>query len=552
MKMPSYAPFYAMIGLFFLLYILPLGVRPIMVPDESRYAEIPREMIASGDWTVPHLNGLRYYEKPVLGYWVNAGSIMLFGENAFAIRFPSAMSAGISAMLLFLLVRRYAGGYSAGILAACMFLTFLEVYVLGILSVLDSMLTLFVTATMASFFFAYMEENSWKKTGFLAVSGIFCGLAFLTKGFIAFAIPLVTVVPFMIWEGRWKEILRVCWVPVVVAFLVLLPWALMIYLRESDFWHFFFWNEHVRRFISDTSQHNESMWYFLLVLPVAALPWTFLFPAAVCGMKKMYFKTPIVRFAICWFLFPLIFFSASSGKMLTYINPCFAPLAILTTMGLHNYFIKEGKRAFTTGILFLALLTAILAVTLVVVQTAGFHGLIRPYAETWKWILAVLGLLSWTLFLLFSVRESQYPKKMMLFVGSPIFIMFIAHFIMPGLTIAKKAPGELLLSNSYRIQPDTILVSGRGPVCAVCWFYKRSDVYLLGGAGELSYGLHYNDSKHRHLSLDQLRELILRNRGTGRVTLVAKARRYNDWRKSLPEPLFEDSNGNRGFIFAQF
>jgi hypothetical protein len=119
--MPSYAPFYAMIGLFFLLYILPLGVRPIMVPDESRYAEIPREMIASGDWTAPHLNGLRYFEKPVLGYWLNAGSIMLFGENAFAIRFPSAMSAGISAVILFLLVRRYAGGYSAGILAACMF-----------------------------------------------------------------------------------------------------------------------------------------------------------------------------------------------------------------------------------------------------------------------------------------------------------------------------------------------------------------------------------------------------------------------------------------------
>jgi 4-amino-4-deoxy-L-arabinose transferase len=141
----------------------------------------------------------------------------------------------------------------------------------------------------------------------------------------------------------------------------------------------------------------------------------------------------------------------------------------------------------------------------------------------------------------------------MLFVGSSIFFMFIAHFIVPDLTIAHKAPGKLLLSNSHRIQPDTILVSGKDPVCAVCWFYKRSDVYLLeGGAGELSYGLHYNDSKHRLLSLNQLRELILKNRGTGRVTLVAKARKYNDWKKSLPEPLFEDSSGNGGFMFAQF
>lgn len=91
---------------FFIGYILPLGERALFVPDETRYAEIPREMIASGDWGVPHLNGLRYFEKPPLGYWLNATSIVLFGKNAFAVRLPSALAAGLTALMVFVLVGR--------------------------------------------------------------------------------------------------------------------------------------------------------------------------------------------------------------------------------------------------------------------------------------------------------------------------------------------------------------------------------------------------------------------------------------------------------------
>jgi len=79
---------------YLVIYILPLGVRPVMIPDEARYAEIPREMITTGNWVSPHLNGLRYFEKPVLGYWLTGISMQLFGDNAFAMRLPSALSAG--------------------------------------------------------------------------------------------------------------------------------------------------------------------------------------------------------------------------------------------------------------------------------------------------------------------------------------------------------------------------------------------------------------------------------------------------------------------------
>ena len=246
-------------GLFLLLYLAPLGLRPIIIPDESRYAEIPREMIASGDWIVPHLNGLRYFEKPVLGYWINAASMLLFGENAFAIRFPSALAAGLSSLMLFFMVRRFVGRYSIGMLAAAVFLTCLEVLGVGTFSVLDTMLALFITGMMATSFFAHMEEMPRKKRALLAFSGVFCGLAFLTKGFIAVVMPLAVVVPFMVWERRGSDLFQTCWIPVVAAVLVSLPWAVMIHIREPDFWRFFFWNEHIRRFMAGNAQHMEFM-----------------------------------------------------------------------------------------------------------------------------------------------------------------------------------------------------------------------------------------------------------------------------------------------------
>jgi hypothetical protein len=66
------------------LYFSFLGSHGLLEPDEGRYSEIPREMLESGDWVTPRLNYVKYFEKPVLHYWLTALSFKLFGENAFA------------------------------------------------------------------------------------------------------------------------------------------------------------------------------------------------------------------------------------------------------------------------------------------------------------------------------------------------------------------------------------------------------------------------------------------------------------------------------------
>jgi 4-amino-4-deoxy-L-arabinose transferase len=534
-------------GLFLLFYILPLGFRPIFIPDESRYAEIPREMIVSGDWVVPRLDGIRYFEKPVLGYWLNALSIELFGENAFAVRFPSAMATGLSALIIFLLVRRFSKSNFLGAITAVIFLTCFEVYGVGTFNILDSVLAMFLTAAMASFFFAYTAGNSSKKKqGFLLLFGVFCGLAFLTKGFLAFAIPVMVIVPFMIWERRIRELLLMPWIPIAVAVLVALPWGIMIFLREPDFWHYFIWNEHIRRFLAENAQHSQSFMYFFLVLPAAALPWSFLFPAVVLGLKKTGLRNAMIRYAVCWFLFPFLFFSICKGKLLTYILPCFPPLAILISAGLVPYFEKGGKKAFNAGSKSLAFLVIGIAIALIGVESIGFKGF-RPYLQSWKWALSMAGLITFAYLLFVACRKTEYKQKIVFYAVSPIFIIFSIPFIIPGVTLQTKTPGKMLLQYSHLVHPDTILVSDEDQVRAVCWFYKRNDVYLLGGGGELMYGLKYNDSKKRLLTFDGFNTLV--KRYPGRIVAVFNFQRYQSWKAQLPKPFFLRTNvENRGGI----
>ena len=538
------------IGIFLLLYILPLGIRPIIIPDESRYAEIPREMIASGDWIVPRLNGLRYFEKPVMGYWLNALSIKLFGENAFAVRFPSAAATGLSAFMVFLLIRRFSGGTAAATQAALIFLTSFIVFGIGTFNILDSMLAMFVTASMTSFFFAHNADSS-KKNVFLLLLGVFCALAFLTKGFLAFVIPVVAIVPFMIWEGRFKALFIICRLPIIAATLVVIPWAVMVHFKAPDFWNSFVFNEHIKRFLSSGAQHHESFWYYIYLFPAAALPWTCLFPAAILGLKKTGIKASITRFAICWFFFPFLFFSVSKGKILTYILPCFPPFAMLMSIGLKEYFETGGKKLFSIAVWSLAVLAVIIAVALIGVQSIGFNGF-KPYDQTWKWGLGVFGFVMFAFLLISAVRVSNSKTKLMLVGCSPLLLLLGSNLIMPDLTLEHKAPGTFLLKNAHKIKTDTMLVSDEDPMGAVCWFYKRDDVYLLEGGGEVSYGLNYEDAKFRSLNLKQFKDLLLQNAEKGRVVLIAKSRKYMRWKQGLPEPLYEDSNGKGGYVFVQY
>ena len=315
---------------YFSVYLLPLGLRPLLRPDEFRYAEIPREMLASGNWWSPRFVGFRYYEKPVLGYQLTALSMRLLGENAFAVRLPSALAAGATALLLWHLLAAMAEKKRDWLapLGTAIFLGFGIVYGIGTYAVLDFPLTFAVTAAWCGFYFAWRSEKPSARLGWLALAGAAAGAGFLQKGLVAFALPALVAGAFLIWRREWKHLFLWPWIPLAVAVAVALPSAWTLHRAEPDFWRYFIMVEHFARFTSSTGdRHPQPFWYFLPILLGGMMPTGLLAVAAWTGWKREFFRRPGPQFLLCAFALPFLFFSASSCKLGTYILPCFAPLA---------------------------------------------------------------------------------------------------------------------------------------------------------------------------------------------------------------------------------
>jgi len=535
---------------YLLVYIMPLGFRPLVMPDETRYAEISREMLASHDFIVPKLAGFRYFEKPILGYWINAVSIYVFGQNAFGVRIASALAAAFSALLVIQLLR-YGGVGRLRRIAPAVFLTGFGVIMLGVHSCLDSMFALFVSGTLISFFAAYKEQGR-RRAFLLLTAGLFCGAAFLTKGFVAFMFAGVVIAPFLMWERRWMDMPAMAWQPLAAVVAVALPWGIAVHLREPDFWHYFVVVEHLHRFASSDAQHAEPVWYYGPMLLEGLIPWIFIMPAAGMGLVKSGFKDPVVRFAVCWAVLPFIFFTMSDGKLATYLLPIIPAYIILMILGLQKYFEAGKTKAFTIGISSLTFVLAVLFVALCLVTIdgsgAGCSYLCNPYILK---IVLLCAIAVWCASCVAAaVKSGLKPEIRLLLIaaGAAVFLSTL-HSASSQFVSNRKNPIAFLESHSKDVFGNSIIVADSYVAPAVCWTYKHSSLYILHRGGELKYGLAYEDSG-RLLEFDEFNAMAQSHAGHKNLILILNQRTYARYKPYLAQPLSVES-GN-GFVFARY
>ncbi|HSQ14876.1 MAG TPA: phospholipid carrier-dependent glycosyltransferase, partial [Candidatus Binatia bacterium] len=352
------------IVLFFLsvavIYYAGLGTIPLLEPDEGRYAEIPREMLARGDFVTPHLNGVVYLEKPPLFYWGNAASFALFGESEFSARLFTA-TVSIAGVLLTYWMGAVLAGPRAGLFSAMVLSTSLYHYIIGRINTLD--MTLAVAMIVAIFpAFLYLSGKRESRR-FLLLSYAGAALAFLAKGLVGIVFPAAILVLWLLLSRRHREIGKAISLPGLALFLAIaLPWVLLVQRANTDFLWFFFVREHLLRFTTKMHHHYEPFWFFLPIVVGGLLPWLAFARRAVRAAwdaRETYLPPEDRRFLFCWILFVFLFFSFSSSKLATYAAPLFPPLAVLFGRALDLWADREdGSVRCRTPLVLAAILAA--------------------------------------------------------------------------------------------------------------------------------------------------------------------------------------------------
>ncbi|MDK9420086.1 lipid IV(A) 4-amino-4-deoxy-L-arabinosyltransferase [Pectobacterium carotovorum] len=522
--------------LFALLYLLPLNGRWLWSPDETRYAEISREMLQRGDWIVPHLLGIRYFEKPVAGYWLNNISQWLLGHTNFAVRFASVFSTGLSALLVFWLAMLLWKNQRTALLAATIYLTSLFVYGIGTYSVLDPMVTLWMTAALFSHVLILRATLTRERLVAWGLMGLACGMGFMTKGFLALALPVISVLPVALAQKRIKELLLFGPLAIVVAVLLSAPWALAVHAREADYWHYFFWIEHIQRFAEDDAQHKAPFWYYLPVLILGAFPWLALLPGALRSgwtERKAY---PERFLLLCWMVMPLLFFSIAKGKLLTYILPCFAPLALLMAAWISGLVPAVRERVLRINSWLNIAFGSVLALA---VAALGLGIIVPHFYQSGEGLTIVSGVvcfIGWVAFAAVSLKKQRTWGYLV--AGCPLFLALLVGGSIPASVVDSKNPQTFIRSHQPLLEDSRYVLSDEvGLAAGLAWELKRSDITLFKARGELNYGLNYADSADRFVDEGAFPTWLAEKRRSGNVALMLKIDRDSDDEyRNLPAP----------------
>lgn len=529
-----------MAGVFALLAVIwfsNLEFRTLVKPDEGRYAEIPREMVASGDWVTPRLNDLKYFEKPPLQYWATATAYTLFGEHQWTSRLWTALTGFAGIMLVWFAGLRLYGREAAS--HAALLLSSSVLYALmGHVNTLDMGVTFFITLGILGFALAQMQSDAGARRNWMLLAWAGLALAVLSKGLMGIVLPGAAVFLYCLVQRDFGVLRRMHWgAGLALFFLITAPWFYFVMKANPEFFERFFIYEHYTRFTTKDLGRYQPWYYFVPILLIGSMPWTLtLFAALWRGVRdttQLAFNSR--RFLAVWAVFIYVFFSISGSKLPSYLLPMFPPLALL--MG-HYLAATEARTLFRQHLPALLMPLLLFWLAWRVGSFADTPNQIELYPHYAPWLLAAA--LVWLAGLLPGLRALWLGRK-----GAAVLMLSLAALLAAQIGLSgyesvarERSAKHIAAAIRDQVEPDVPFYSVETYEQTLPFYLKRTFT-LVHYMDEMDYGVQQEPERY----IPTLAEFAAVWRAQPKALAIMPRDRYPDVQAlGLPmQVIFEDT-----------
>ncbi len=470
-----------------ILFIPFLGNVHLFDWDEINFAESAREMIASGNYFSVQINFNRFTEKPPLFFWMQVMSMKLFGINEFSARFPNAICGIITLVVLFRIGKQIFNEYFARIWVMVYLGTFVT-FLYFKSGIIDPWFNLFIFLAIYHFYSltTMLQVNRMKH---LVLTGVFLGLAVLTKGPVAILIALLTYVVVVVLNRfrffiNGKEFIAIF----VTTLLVCFAWFGVDLIQNGPSFLIEFLQRQIAIFSTNDADHGEPFFYHWWVLLLGC------FPASIFFMKGMFIQMErneqkmFKQWMGILFWVTLLLFSIVKTKIVHYSSLCWFPLTAIASFYLYEIFTGKVRRIHIVFKLLIGIIGFLLSLILIAIPFAlvnkavWIHLLEDPFAKAnlqanvqWYWWDGLGGgvLLLGVLFYLFSKKNQL--KTSLLFLSVTVCCLYTSVMIVPKIEgISQRANIEFF----EKRQGEDCYVETVGYRSYAQYFYSKKQPYL--------------------------------------------------------------------------
>jgi 4-amino-4-deoxy-L-arabinose transferase-like glycosyltransferase len=493
--------------------------RDLWDADEGRYGAVALDMVRSGDYVTPREAGMRFMDKPPLLYWMEAGAIRVLGPVSFAARLPCLLAGAALATFVFLLARDWTGRERAAWFAAGVAAT--SAAGVGFSRVSPTTDMPLAAALTGALLFAQRalasDAGRWR-----VGLGACLGLALLAKGALAFAIPGVVALSWVVVGVDVRRVLRVALSPTAwaVALAIAAPWYALVEARNPGYLEHFLLYEHWGRFSEKGHRDFVPWWLYVPVLAGMVAPWTpFLVGARLpraLPVGRGGREVSATRLAWAWAVGVLLFLSVGKSKLFTYALPAVPPLLALA--GARVEAVVSGARP--RGPAFWALAVGLLVTLAGLALASGYATrrgwLPEPRVADAGWLAAVGGFTLVSASVAAAYARSPAGRGALLFAGLAVlwWCCDLGAARLDDLRSARALAGVLVRES----QPGDVVVTLDRYPQGLRW-YADVDAKIAGRQREIVPPWSTLDGKGRLLSHDDLRALW---KTSTRVLLVGR------------------------------